>query len=244
MKETLFLEFKDAMLSDAGELTGYGNVTGNKDRGGDIVLPGAYKNLSEFVRDGFGAVGHDWKQPVATIEEASEDENGLFVRMMFHTTDDAQECRQIVKERLERGKTVGLSIGYRVLEDEYREGSRLLKSIEVFEVSIVTVPMNAAALVLSSKGLVDGPYLESLSAVVDAVEEITKRTEAKADMRTKEGRVLSRTNREMLMACRDRMKEAHDHLCGLIDATCSDEPKGVDPAQLARILARRGELAA
>lgn len=229
--DRLTLELKAATLDDAGELRGYGNVTGNLDRGSDIVAPGAYRNLDAFIRDGFGAVGHDWKEPVATIEEAYEDDRGLFVRMRFHSTDDAQRCRTIVKERIERGKSVGLSIGFRVLPDGYKveDNVRTLTAIEVFEVSIVTVPMNPAALVTSAKGLADGPYNEALSAVVDAVDEIARRTAARAALREKEGRGLSQANREMVQACLERLQS-------VVDSFKDDSPAGAtDTDEQARL---------
>lgn len=230
MMNRLNLELKDATVSDAGELAGYGNVTQNVDRAGEIVMPGAYANLAEFVRDGFGAVGHDWKHPVAMIEEAREDPKGLYVRMKFHSTAGAQQCRTIVQERLGAGKSVGLSIGYHVIEDEWKTENgktiRYLNSIELYEVSIVTVPANPLALVTSAKdGLADEPSLIAHSnAVVDAVEEWAVRMSARANLRAKSGRVLSQANREQLMVCRDRIKEAHDSLSALIDATEPSDP--------------------
>lgn len=243
--EHLHLELKNGALSQEGELTGYANVTGNLDRGGDMVLPGAYKNLQEFVRDGFGAMGHDWKEPVATIEEAFEDENGLFVRMKFHSTEDAQKCRMIVRERLDRGKSVGLSIGYRVREDgfRYENGVRYLSAIDVFEASVVALPMNASALVTAAKsGLADGPYEVALAQVVDAVEELLARTKARVDMRAKEGRVLSRSNREMLTACLERMSDAANVLSELLAATDPEPVKIAAPEDVAKVIARRGQL--
>lgn len=231
----LTLELKAASLDDAGELRGYGNVTGNLDRGADIVAPGAYKNLDEFIRDGFGAVGHDWRESVATIEEAYEDDRGLFVRMKFHSTDDAQRCRTIVMERLERGKSVGLSIGFRIMPGGYtvEDNVRTLTAIEVYEVSIVTVPMNPAALVTSAKGgLADGPYSDALSAVVDAVDEIARRTKARASLREHEGRSLSQANRETLGALAVRLQDATDAIKSVMDSP-QQPSESSDQARLA-----------
>jgi len=248
--EHLFLELKSANISDAGELSGYGNVTGNLDRAGEIVMPGAYKNLDEFVRSGFGAVGHDWKQPVAMIAEAREDANGLYVRMPFHTTQEAQDCRKIVQERLAAGKTVGLSIGYRVLEDEWKttEGRqvRYLKSLEVYEVSVVTVPANPAALVLSAKGgKVDMPLEDHTLCMVDALEQWVGRLKARSDDRVKAGRTLSGSTRECMSRACEAMMEAHARLSELMEST--DKPKEIDQelaalqiAALTRQAARRG----
>lgn len=145
-------EIKQAEIDEAGVLTGYASVKQVRDRAGDEIAPGAYLNLASLVEEGFGAVGHDLSRlPIATIEEATEDAHGLKVRMKFHTTDEAQAARTVVRERLERGKSVGLSIGYIVRSAERGRRGRRLTGIEVREVSIVTRPANPLAVVTSVK---------------------------------------------------------------------------------------------
>jgi HK97 family phage prohead protease len=101
--ETVSYEIKQAEWDDAGVLTGYASVKQVRDRAGDEIAPGAYLNLASLVEEGFGAVGHDLSRlPIATIEEATEDAHGLRVRMQFHTTEEAQAARTVVRERLKR----------------------------------------------------------------------------------------------------------------------------------------------
>lgn len=150
--DRLHYEFKGAFVSEEGELTGYASISRNTDRGNEVIEPGAYKNLDAFIQDGFGAMSHDWSTYIATVEDAREDDKGLYVRLKFHTTTEAQSVRRIVSERLERGKSVGMSIGYRVIDDYYdAKGVRHLTAIELFEASIAPVPMNPIALVASVK---------------------------------------------------------------------------------------------
>ena len=227
--ERKLLDFKAlSSNADTGELVGYGNVTGNLDRCGDIVEKGAYKNLATFVTDGFGGVAHNWEEPVATIEEAYEDEHGLVVKMLFHSTDDAQEARTIVMERMERGKSVGLSIGYSVVECawEMRDGEevRVLKAIELYEVSIVTVPANPAALVTTAKqvGPHDRPTLDAhLEAALATVGEVVQRVGAVKQLRATEGRTLSS---ERL----DQAKALRDALDAILTAKALDDSKYAD----------------
>lgn len=141
-----------------GVLTGYGAYKGNVDRAGEVIADGAFKNLDDFVKEGFSAIGHDWHSlSIGTIESAKEDDQGLDFAMQFHSTPQAQDARTVVRERKERGKSVGLSIGYEVTEDakEQRDGKevRVLKGIKVYEISIVTVPANPRALASVVKGL-------------------------------------------------------------------------------------------
>ena len=131
------LELK-AQVDGSGYLEGYAAITGNVDLGGDVIQKGAFVNIQDFITKGFAAFGHDWyDEPIGFIESAVEDDTGLKVRMMFHSTQDAQDARTVCVERLNAGKFVGLSIGYRVIEAgwEIRDGQdvRVLKAIEVFK---------------------------------------------------------------------------------------------------------------
>jgi HK97 family phage prohead protease len=152
-KECLNGEFK--ILDDPanGSFSGYASVFNNTDRQGEIVLKGAFADtLPAFLKDGFGALNHEWSSlPVATISEAREDDRGLWIKGEFHSTPDAQTARTVVRERLERGKSVGLSIGYNVKEDEFTKDARLLKRLDLYEVSLVSVPANQEAQVVGIK---------------------------------------------------------------------------------------------
>lgn len=168
-------------VSDTGMLVGYANVTGVLDRAGEVVVRGAYKNLEGFVADGFMAVGHDWLGlPVGTIRDAREDDTGLWVEAEFHSTEDAQKARTVVAERLAAGKSVGLSIGYRVVADGYRdhEGQKVrhLDEVEVHEFSIVTVPANPQSMVSAVKGI-GMPLAAQSEAVLELLEDYVTRCE-------------------------------------------------------------------
>lgn len=166
-------------VTESGLLMGYANVTGVLDRAGEVVVRGAYKNLDAFVTDGFMAVGHDWfGLPVGTIKSAREDERGLWVEAEFHSTEEAQKARTVVSERLAAGKSVGLSIGYRVVADGYRdhEGQKVrhLDEVEVHEFSIVTVPANPQSMVSAVKGI-GMPLAAQSEAVLELLEDYVTR---------------------------------------------------------------------
>ena len=143
---------------DVGTLVGYAS-TYEVDTVGDRIMPGAFKNLPEFRKDGFLSVGHDWTLPPAgMITEAREDPGGLYVEAQFHSIPAAQAARRVAQERLQRGKTVFLSIGMEVLDAERgRDGIRNLLAIKLYEVGIVTVAANRGARVAQMKGLEIAP---------------------------------------------------------------------------------------
>lgn len=190
--ERLSLEFKGA-FSDSGELEGYASVTGIVDRDGEIVAKGAFADVSAFVQAGFFAVGHDWTGlPIGTVEDAREDDNGLYVRLAFHSTPEAQAARTVAMERLARGKSVGLSIGFRSLEDRWEtvEGKsrRIIAKAEVYEVSLVPIPANPLANATSVKSM---SLADEAEEVVILARRLAERARAVARLRREQGKSLS-----------------------------------------------------
>jgi uncharacterized protein len=198
---------------DPGTITLYAATWGGPDRQGEAIDPGAFVNLDTFVKDGWIALSHDFAElPVATVESATQDAKGLLLTCRWHSTDDAQEARTVVKERMDRGKAVKCSIGYRVIEaaTETRDGEtvRVLKRIELFEASIVNLPANPKAEVVGVKHWADG------------LEE--------AALALKEGRVLSGKNRQRLERLATQCREAATDLETMLAETAgaTEAPKG------------------
>jgi len=161
-----FAEFK-LTESGAGGFEGYASVFGVRDDGGDIVEAGAFKDtLSRFLTDGFISMGHDWEgQSIGTISNAREDARGLYLQAEYHSTPQAQEARTIAQERMARGKSVGLSIGYEILPGgaEFSDdGTRHLLKIGLFEVAQVTVPMLRSAGMTGVKAAWSTSYVNDL----------------------------------------------------------------------------------
>lgn len=240
VERKLIARFDLKLLEDSphGGFNGYVSVFGNEDSYGDIIEPGAFKEtIQDFIKDGFIAVGHDWGGlPVATVVEAYEDDYGLFMRCEFHSTEAAQSARTVVRERMARGKTVGLSIGYEVKEYAIikpEDGSwgykRRLIKIKLYEGSIVTVPANALAGVTDAKG--HGQTLNAqYDAALAAVEAVTRRIGSLADLKHQEGKRLNPANRERLETLAASVAE-------LLAATVPPPP-APDPATVAALNVR------
>jgi len=135
-----------------GEFEGHGSVFGNIDLGGDVVVPGAFKkSLAEHAKAGtlpqmFWM--HKADQVPGLWHEMREDEKGLYVRGELLDTALGKDMRTL----LDRKAVRGLSIGYRTrLADYDKDGNRLLKELEVWEVSLVSLAMNPLARVESMK---------------------------------------------------------------------------------------------
>lgn len=203
-------------LDDAGSFELYAACFGNVDRGGDLIEPGAFVNLAEFVKDGWIALNHlSSSLPVGIPDEAAQDAHGLKIRGRFHTTPSAQECRIVVKERMAAGKAVKCSIGYVTIEESYekRDGRtvRHLKKLAVFEVSFVNLPMNPVAEVTSVKGVTPratGPEEEDTMSESEKGAVVALKRLLGLD--TKRSVPISAANRAKIAGHMQAVEEAHD----------------------------------
>jgi HK97 family phage prohead protease len=130
-------------------ISGYGSVFGNEDKGGDIVMPGAFKACISEGRKPKMLWNHDPAQPIGAWDEMSEDERGLRMKGRISRKGKAGEIADLI----EMGGIEGLSIGYRTQEYEMdaEKGVRKLTKLDLWETSVVTFPMNEMAGIYAAK---------------------------------------------------------------------------------------------
>lgn len=134
-----------------GQFSGLGAAFGNVDHGGDMIEPGAFKNSLKRIEAKGTKVPvlwqHDWREPLGHWESLKETNSGLHGDGILLTETDPLALRAY--GLIKAGSVSGLSIGYRTLDFEYEEihgkQVRVLKELELHEVSVVTFPMNEDA---------------------------------------------------------------------------------------------------
>lgn len=129
-----------------GAFAGYASVFNVEDRGHDIVLRGAFRRtLASRGARGIKLLWqHDASEPIGVIDSLVEDAHGLFVRgRLLLDVARAREAHALMRS----GALDGLSIGYRSLRSSVapKTGARLLRDVELWEISLVTFPMQEAA---------------------------------------------------------------------------------------------------
>jgi HK97 family phage prohead protease len=150
--KTAEFEIKD--ISDSGTFVGYGSVFNTVDQGRDKIVGGAFTKSLKAQQDK-GKLPkmlwqHDPGQPIGVWTSMKEDNHGLLCEGRLLT--DLQRGNEAHK-LMQAGALDGLSIGYRTLDSDYDGKTRVLKELDLLEVSVVTFPMHQDALVTNVKHL-------------------------------------------------------------------------------------------
>jgi len=155
IKSDIKAYYDDEEDKNYGTFEGYGSVFGNKDLGNDVIEMGAFtKSLKRRKPKSVKLLyQHKSDMPIGVFDEIKEDEHGLKVkgRLALKTQAGAEAY-----ELLKMGALDGLSIGFKVNPDQVsydrRANKRIIKEVDLMEVSLVTFPMNTQATVRSVKG--------------------------------------------------------------------------------------------
>lgn len=139
-------------LAPDGSFEGYASLFNRPDLGGDVVLPGAFRDsLRQRGPRGIRMLyQHDPAEPIGVWTHVEEDTRGLFVRGRLAT--DVRRAREILA-LMRAGALDGLSIGFRAVtaRREAKAGPRRLGRVDLWEISIVTFPLLPGARVTQVK---------------------------------------------------------------------------------------------
>lgn len=163
-----------AQVAFDGRFEGYASVFGVRDLAGDIVMPGAFR-ASLATR---GAAGikmlyqHHAAKPIGVWSRLEETPRGLYA--VGRILPEIARGRELLA-LMRAGALDGLSIGFHTLKArrEERSGVRRLYEIDLWEISIVTFPMQPAARISAF-----GP-LEARAEDIDALAETVKAATAR-----------------------------------------------------------------
>lgn len=125
---------------------------------GDIIRPGAFtETIKKRQESGHPfplCFNHDFSQVIGAVEKIEDTEKGPYIEAKFLDTDLAQDVRKMLKS----GAIYQFSFAYDVLgweepnEEQRKKGIwNILTKLEVFEISVVTVPANQNAVATEVK---------------------------------------------------------------------------------------------
>lgn len=148
---------------EAGKISGFfSTYEQTPDSYGDIIMPGAFtKTIEKRKESGHPfplCFNHDFSAVIGACNTVEEKENGPYIEADFLDTQLGQDVRKMVQS----GAIYQFSFAYDVLdrrdptEEEAQKGvTNVLTEVEVYEVSVVTVPANQNAVVTDIKMYVE-----------------------------------------------------------------------------------------
>ena len=158
--EHLFKSF-EMKANEVGKVAGFFSTYDKEpDSYGDIIEPGAFTETIE-KRKATGhpfplCFNHDFSAVIGAVDSIEEKDIGPYAEASFLDTTQAQDVRKM----LQSGAIYQFSFAYDVLErrdpteEEKAAGiQNVLQKVELFEVSIVTVPANQHAVVTEVKSV-------------------------------------------------------------------------------------------
>lgn len=157
------MQFKSIELKadEVGKVAGFfSTYDKTPDSYGDIIEPGAFtKTIAKRKETGHPfplCFNHDFDKVIGTVDSIEDQEKGPYIEATFLDTTLAQDVRKMLKSEA----IYQFSFAYDVLkrrdpdEEEKKAGiMNVLQEIELFEVSIVTVPANQNAVVTDVKSI-------------------------------------------------------------------------------------------
>jgi HK97 family phage major capsid protein len=169
---------------EAGQIKGIAATYGGSPDGvGDVIAAGAFTaSLAEIKASGRTVkmlANHDPSKPIGKWTKITDSPEGL--KVQGRLTIDASDAKD-VHALMRDGVLDALSIGFRTISSEPRAGGgRTLTEIELVEISVVTFPANARALVTDVKGAADGPETEAQKAATKGVNDMPLETASELD---------------------------------------------------------------
>ncbi len=147
--KTSALHFELKAVGDEIQIEGFGSTFGGQpDSYGDIIEKGAFadslkKRMPKMLYQ------HNSQQIAGKWLDAAEDNHGLYLKGIFIDTPISQQAYAECKA----GVIDSMSIGFATLDSDFdpNTGIRTLKTLDLFEVSLVTFAANSNALISAVK---------------------------------------------------------------------------------------------
>lgn len=208
------LKIEDVKASDSGwEVAGYAASFGTVDHGGDVVMRTAFDATLAGPRPVRFLNAHRTDQVLGVTKSLKADDKGLFGVFKISKTSLGEDVHTLLKD----GALDSFSIGYVPTEVEFDDaGTRLLKQVDLLEVSVVAIPMNDRAVVTRVKA--DLPFDQLLERAVEHLKLGVQEAEALYARRASDKRELTERHKAAITSLHPEAKALVDRLDALLAA--------------------------
>ena len=154
-KKSVNLEIKQ-FDAESRLLAGYASTFGlPADVQGDVIVKGAFAESIQKIKNGgiplLDSHKQDSEHVLGTVIDAMEDDHGLYITARLADTPRVEEIRQ----KLKQGHINKMSIGFFIGKDHFRQHNgqelRFIEKADLIEISVVPIPANSRATILSVK---------------------------------------------------------------------------------------------
>lgn len=131
------------------------------DRGNQRIEPAAFADaMKGFMLNPVLLVNHDWSTPIGRVEDFAVTKDGLIIEATLgEGFTEVDRVWKMIEQDLIRSFSVGLR-PFDIENDD--DGSEVITKLELFEVSVVTIPMNAeSTFEVTSKGEIKSILVKS-----------------------------------------------------------------------------------
>lgn len=137
-------------------LSGYASAFGlPADSQGDVIVKGAFAQSILKIKNGgiplLDSHKQDSEHVLGTVIDAFEDEIGLYITAKLADTPRVEEIRQKLKQGHINKMSIGFFIGKNHYRDHNGEELRFIEEADLIEISVVPIPANDRATILSVK---------------------------------------------------------------------------------------------
>lgn len=153
---------------DSVKISGFAS-TSDTDRAGDVILPEAWSKggVVNYQKNPIILFNHNYNKPIGKATSVTVTDRGLEIDATISKADDT--VMQLIKDEV----LSTFSVGFMIKDADYIEQTNglLIKDAELFEVSVVSVPMNQDATFSLAKSFdSEQDYKEFINQFVESTE--------------------------------------------------------------------------
>lgn len=141
------------------KIRGFANTI-SKDRAGDVIVASAWTTsnaLKNYMKNPIILFGHDHERPIGKCLDMVPTEMGLEIEAeIFEDADPS------IFSLVKNGVLKTFSVGFRILDADWDDDTHtfLILDLELFEVSVVSVPCNQDSTFSLAKSMTGADYME------------------------------------------------------------------------------------